>query len=81
MGKTPVCLVCQKEMEKGFITEMGDGGVAVHMPRWCAGEPKRTQYVGEVDSAQHMKGLALTAYRCPECEAIRLYAPSKGSKP
>ncbi len=74
MGKKPVCLVCQKEMEKGFVIDHTHGGLAI--PRWCAGEPEPSFWGGEAKQSQRIGGLRVVAYRCPECEALRLYAPS-----
>jgi hypothetical protein len=75
MAGKPTCLVCQKEMELGFLTDMGDYQT-IHVPVWCAGEPKPGFFSGEVKSAQRRQGLKVVAYRCPQCEALRLYAPS-----
>jgi len=74
MAKKPVCLVCQKEMELGFMTDRGHGAT-VHLPRWCAGEPKPGIF-SEATRSQAGEGFTVVAYRCPECEALRLYAPS-----
>lgn len=78
MAKEPTCLVCQKVMVKGFITETTNG-LAFNLPRWCEGEPRSSMWTGgDSDSAQQAKSLKVLAYRCPECEALRLYAPSRG---
>lgn len=75
MAKTPTYLVCQKEMEPGFLTDFGHYNV-VHLPRWCPGEAEASFWSGEAKAAQVKQGLKVVAYRCPECEALRLYAPS-----
>lgn len=75
MAKKPICLVCQKEMERGFITETAD----LRIPRWCPGDPQGSWF-GEAKSAQAREGIKVVAYRCPECEALRLYAPSSQSE-
>lgn len=80
LAKKPVCLVCQKEMVRGFMTERAHAG-SVNLPRWCEGEPKPDFWAkhvsgGDAASVQHAQGFAVVAYRCPECEALRLYAPS-----
>ena len=74
MAAKPVCLVCTKEMERGFITDATYGGIM--LPRWCAGTPEAPWLGGEVKSSQGREGVKVVAYRCPECEALRLYAPS-----
>ncbi len=75
MANKPVCLVCKVEMEPGFLTDKA-GGLAVNVPRWCPGTPGAGAVFGEVPMAQRREGLAVVAFRCPECEALRLYAPS-----
>ncbi len=76
MAKKPTCLVCHKEMERGFMTERS-GPAAVQLPRWCPGTPERGAFTaGDAKLGQHENGYAVVAYRCPECEALRLYAPS-----
>lgn len=77
MAGTPVCLVCKKEMERGFLTDRGHG--EIFSPRWCPGEPQDPKFwFGEVKRQQFDQGVKVVAYRCPECEALRLYAPSVG---
>ncbi|MGQ0626860.1 MAG: PF20097 family protein [Phycisphaerales bacterium] len=76
MAAKPVCLVCKKEMEIGFLTDRGHMNV-VNMPRWCAGMPEPSWLSGEARSGQVKEGLKVVAYRCPECEALRLYAPAE----
>jgi hypothetical protein len=76
MAAKPVCLVCKKEMEPGFLTDLGHGN-AINLPRWCPGTPTTGFWTtGEVKSSQYHLGVSVVAYRCPECEALRLYAPS-----
>ncbi len=75
MAAHPVCLICKKDMEPGFISEMGYG--SINLPRWTAGSPETGFLSGEVRHAQRKEGLKVVAYRCPECEALRLYAPSQ----
>jgi len=75
MAKKPVCLVCQKEMEVGYFLDRGHS--TSELPRWFAGEPKPV--LGEllgVAPKGRQNGCVIVAYRCPECEALRLYAPS-----
>jgi hypothetical protein len=75
MAQTPTCLVCRKEMEPGFLTDLS-GNNLINTPRWCRGKPEATSWSGEVKNFQHREGVKVVAYRCPECEALRLYAPS-----
>ncbi|CAG1004313.1 hypothetical protein PHYC_03132 [Phycisphaerales bacterium] len=76
MSKQPVCLVCKKDMEPGFLTDLGHFDT-VRLPRWCPGQPEASFWSGEAKHRQVDEGLKVTAYRCPECEALRLYAPSE----
>ncbi|MCC6284383.1 MAG: hypothetical protein IT439_03630 [Phycisphaerales bacterium] len=76
MAKEPVCLVCKVVMEPGFLTERGDAQLA-HLPHWCRGEPKPGYVGGDAQSARHAEGYPVVAYRCPTCEALRLYAPTR----
>jgi hypothetical protein len=62
-------------MESGFLTDLGHLD-SIHVPRWCAGEPESSFWSGEAKRSQLKAGLKVVAYRCPECEALRLYAPS-----
>ncbi len=77
MAYKPTCLVCQKEMVRGFMTDdKGDDGV--NLPFWIPGEPSDTTWkLGTVPRSQvERTGIEIVAYRCPECHALRLYAPS-----
>jgi Domain of unknown function (DUF6487) len=76
MAGKPECLVCKKEMEKGFLIDVAGGGV-IALPRWCQGEPEKSFWLGEAKHSQLKEGVKVVAYRCPECEALRLYAPSE----
>lgn len=76
MATKPTCLVCQKEMEVGFFVDVGF--VQAQLPRWFPGVPK-LGFHGAVPEKNH-PGHVILAYRCPECEALRLYAPSTEDK-
>lgn len=75
MAYQPTCLVCQKVMERGFMTDVTGAGGRIDMPRWCPGEPAPKFWSGEVGGNQYKEGLKVVAYRCPQCKALRLYAP------
>ncbi|MEX2218204.1 MAG: PF20097 family protein [Phycisphaerales bacterium] len=79
MAAKPTCLVCHKEMEPGFLTDVGHFN-EIHLPRWCRGEPKSSFWSGEANRGQVNAGLKVVAFRCPECEALRLYAPGSDSQ-
>jgi hypothetical protein len=78
MAAKPVCLVCKKDMEPGFMTDYRHFN-QIMLPRWCPGTPHKRGWRlsrAEVNTSQATAGLKVVAYRCPECEALRLYAPS-----
>jgi len=79
MGDKPVCLVCKVEMQPGFLTDKA-GGMAVYVPRWCPGTTAAGAVFSNVPPAQRQEGVAVVAYRCPECEALRLYASSNSAE-
>lgn len=76
MKKEPTCLVCQKVMVKGFVAEFGHASYL--LPRWVPGEPDPNCWTGAEAKAKQVQreGRPIVAYRCPECEALRLYAPT-----
>lgn len=76
MAYQPTCLVCQREMVLGFMTDQGHGA-SVNLPRWVEGTPERGFFTtGDAKQSQLKQSLAVIAYRCPQCAALRLYAPS-----
>lgn len=75
MAGTPTCLVCQKEMVLGFMTD--STYAATTIPRWCEGTPKPGPMGSPVALRQAQAGLKVIAYRCPECHALRLYCPDE----
>jgi hypothetical protein len=76
MAAKPVCLVCNVEMVRGFMTELGHYST-INLPRWSPGDPEPGFFSGEAKGAQRREGYKVVAYRCPTCEALRLYAPSE----
>lgn len=77
MAHTPTCLVCKKEMELGYMAQPGVPGPN-NLPRWCPGQPERHLFGGDSKRSHLEQGVRVVAYRCPECEALRLYAPKAG---
>ena len=77
MAYQPTCLVCQKVMELGFMTDFA--GRVITVPRWCQGTPKDSYWRGEVLRSQAEHGIRIVAYRCPQCKALRLYAPDEAT--
>jgi hypothetical protein len=61
-------------MIKGFVAEIG--GATTNLPRWVEGEPDPSWWTGgDAKFKQWSGGAKIIAYRCPECKALRLYAP------
>ncbi len=75
MAKQPTCLVCQKAMEPGSLAALSHDGGA-DLPRWLPGYPDPALATSGVKRSQFDAGLKVVVYRCPECEALRFYAPS-----
>ncbi|MBN8645318.1 MAG: hypothetical protein J0L61_08795 [Planctomycetes bacterium] len=75
MAEKPTCLVCEKEMVRGFLVDQGDYA-SLHSARWAEGAPESSWWSGEVKHRQLKGGYKIVAYRCPQCEALRLYAPA-----
>lgn len=77
MAAQPVCLVCKKDMQLGFMTDRGTAN-AVLLPRWCPGKPEKPTNPlvpqGDARQTQLVGSKPVVAYRCPECHALRLYA-------
>lgn len=78
MADKPTCLVCEKEMVRGFLVDHGEYA-SLHSARWAEGQPESSWLSGEVKRRQLKDGYKIVAYRCPQCEALRLYAPAGDS--
>lgn len=76
MAYQPTCLVCQKVMEPGFVIDKGGVLQPDLISRWYPGEPK--EFFGSVVKPTH-KGCMIITYRCPQCKALRLYAPDEAT--
>ena len=67
--RIPRCPTCNVPMELGFMP-VPVNSVASVVPQWAAGEPVRNWWSGLKVKAP----LGVTAYRCPNCGYLALYA-------
>lgn len=71
----PKCPDCQVEMEVGFLPEINR--MRSHQTSWHRGEPEPETAFGFMKFGLKLdfkKCLPISAYRCPECGLLRLYA-------
>lgn len=72
MTTAPQCLVCEVPLERGFVADHTYGEYRV--ARWCAGDPERSWLGGEARGSQVRQGLKISAWRCPSCGRVELFA-------
>jgi hypothetical protein len=59
-------------MERGHVPDVGHGG-SVALASWAAGPPQRSRFFGNIKLRKNEQ-LPLSAFRCPGCGYIELYA-------
>lgn len=69
----PRCQKCQKTMEEGYVPDIGYGNV--QLASWSPGTPEGRRYMGGI-KMRTQDLLPLTAFRCPNCGYVELYAPT-----
>jgi len=69
----PRCPKCQKTMERGHVPDIGHG--QIYLTGWSPGAPERRRFLGGI-KFRAKEQLPLTAFRCPGCGYVELYAPS-----
>jgi len=67
----PRCPKCQKTMERGHIPEKGRNQVT--QTGWSQGAPEHQRFFGGI-KFRPKEQLPLTAFRCPSCGYVELYA-------
>lgn len=70
MNTPPKCLRCGTEMEEGFVP--GERNRVVLATIWVAGRPEPSFWTGTKITGKEQRGV--TAYRCPSCGWLDLYA-------
>jgi predicted nucleic-acid-binding Zn-ribbon protein len=68
----PRCPKCQKSMEEGHVPDVGYGQVT--QSSWAPGAAEPRRYFGGIKT-RVKEQLPLTAFRCPSCGYVELYAP------
>ena len=68
---SPRCPKCQKTMERGHIPDQGRNKVS--QSGWSHGEAERQRFLGGI-KFRPKEQFPLTAYRCPSCGYVELYA-------
>jgi predicted RNA-binding Zn-ribbon protein involved in translation (DUF1610 family) len=68
------CPKCQKTMEEGHIPDIGRNRATQSV--WSQGHAERYRFFGGI-KFKPKEQIPLTAYRCPSCGYVELYA--KGS--
>ena len=68
----PRCPKCQKAMEEGHVPDIGYGQAS--QSKWAPGTPEPRRYIGGIKMRANEQ-LPITAYRCPNCGYVELYAP------
>jgi hypothetical protein len=69
--ETPKCSECREPMDRGFMLERDAGGA--WETKWVRGAPESSFWRGT--KIADKERLAIEAYRCPRCGALRLFAP------
>ncbi|MDX1420931.1 MAG: PF20097 family protein [Rubricoccaceae bacterium] len=75
MAETPwhrTCIRCGGEMEEGYLLDETHGGYRT--TRWVEGAAEKSIWTGLKTKGR--RKLPLTAYRCVQCGAVDLYAPT-----
>ena len=74
---TARCVECQDPMDRGFLLERVPGGE--FETKWVRGTPEPNFWRGT--NVRGKERLAVEAFRCPRCGALRLFAPPGTGEP
>lgn len=66
----PTCSDCHCLMEQGFLLDRTPGGE--YETKWVRGAPERSFWRGT--KVGDKERIAVQAYRCPQCGALKLFA-------
>jgi hypothetical protein len=67
----PQCPKCDKTMERGHVPDNGYG--VVLQSSWAPGDPIARRFIGGIKYRPDDL-IPMTAYRCPSCGLVELYA-------
>lgn len=68
----PRCPKCDKIMDRGYVPDALDHASVV-LAKWTPGVPEERRFLGGIKMHEE-GGIPLTAYRCPGCGFVELYA-------
>jgi predicted nucleic-acid-binding Zn-ribbon protein len=68
----PRCPKCQKSMEEGHVPDVAHG--QVWQAKWAPGAAETRRFFGGI-KMRAKEQFPLTAFRCPSCGYVELYAP------
>ena len=74
----PTCHQCHEAMERGHVPDMAYGKVL--QSRWARGQPVRQRFFGGIKWTARDQ-IPITAFRCPKCGRVELYALTIESDP
>ena len=67
----PQCSRCGKAMSRGHVPDVGHGMVL--QASWAPGEAEPRRFIGGIRYRSE-ELIPLSAYRCPSCGVVELYA-------
>ncbi len=72
--KTTSCNKCHTAMEVGYVPDRSYGPTL--LPTWYSGVPENAGFwkSSGIRRVLYQDGVPLTAYRCPKCSHVELYA-------
>jgi hypothetical protein len=72
--KAATCSKCQTEMEVGYVPDRSYGPTL--LPTWYGGVPEAAGFwkASGIRRVLYSDGVPLSAYRCPKCSFVELYA-------
>ena len=71
LGIPPTCSPCDVAMTLGHIPDFAHGTIL--QESWIEGPPEKAGWFGRLNTREKNR-YAITAYRCPKCGRLELYA-------
>jgi hypothetical protein len=69
----PTCPKCSTFMDRGYIPDYANSDVVVLQAVWTPGDPRPRRFQTGIRTDPGAQ-IPLTAYRCPSCGYVELYA-------